>query len=280
MPTKPFPRVMLALAITLVLFVAMAAIVKYLVLPVLPPDWQVTLVWILAAAMGTVVTLAAVAGVAGYTFKDLLVAEDQPPTFTVSSSAISLSDGGITLTDGGFGLDSNLILSFQAKMCIHNSASPFSVRLQVASIAPPSLVRCLPEDLALKDVIVEVRHRKQPNWAAVDLGNPFIVEDGALHVEARAKIPFVVPRIEEAFGALAALKEMEVTLEAMLEGTGAKLAVPALTLDLSPVHARIESDVERKIPKYPVRSNQPVDTKQLLSALKRYWTGPDDSAVG
>lgn len=280
MPTKLFTRVMLVLALTVVLFVAIAAIVRYLVLPLLPPNWQSALVWMVTAAAGTVVTLAAITEVTGYSLKVLFAAEDRSPSFTVSSSAIGLSDGGIKLADGGFALDSNVILSFRAKMCVHNSASPVSVRLGVASIEPPSLSKCLPEDLALRDVNLEVRHRKQPNWAAVDLGNPFVAETGDLHIEARARIPLVVSKIEDAFGALAALKRMDVTLEAILEGAGQKLAIPTLSLDLSSVHARIESNIESKIPKYHARSNQRVDTKQLLSALKRYWTGPDDTDVG
>ncbi|MFW6116255.1 MAG: hypothetical protein ACOC6F_00875 [bacterium] len=276
MLTKVFVKVTVALGLIVGVSVAIAVIVRFLVFPSLPPDWRSGSTWIGTTAVGSLIVLAAIADATGYSFKDLFDAEDQPPSFSISSSAISLSDGGIKLTDGTFTLDPNLVLSIRTKMCVHNPASPVSIRLRVASVAPAALLGCLPAELALGDVNVRVRHRKQPNWAAVELGNPFVAEAGDLHIEVGARIPLVVSRIEEAFGALAMLRSMDVALEATMEGTGDKLGVPAMSLDLSPVHARIESDVERQIPKYPVRSNQPVDTKALLSAMKRYWTGPGE----
>lgn len=197
--------------------------------------------------------------------------------FTISSSGINLSDGGIRQVDGGFCLASELTLSFRAKVCVHNSSSPASVRLRIASIGPRALSRCLPEDVVLQDIDLKVKYKKRPNWAAVDLGNPFIAEAGDRHIETTAKIPLSVRKIQEAFGALAALKEMEVILEADLDKTGTRLSVSTGSLDLSLVHAKIVADAVAMIPRYPVRSTRPIDTVQLVLSLKRYWTGTDDT---
>jgi hypothetical protein len=201
------------------------------------------------------------------------------PGFTIQSSSIGLSRGGIVLADGEFSFSHELVLSFRAKLCVHNSGLPVSVRLRATSIGPDPLSGCLLKGISPEDINIKIRYRKQPNWASTDLGNPFVAEAGDRYVEIRAEIPFSVPKIEQVYRALASLKEMTITLEASLEGIGTKLTLKSEPLDLSPVHKSIEQEIVARIPKYPVRSNRPIDTQQLVLAMKRYWLGPEGTSA-
>ncbi len=193
--------------------------------------------------------------------------------FSVLSTDVGMSSGGIELKDGKFALSKQLVLSLHSKVCVHNFGNPTSLMFFISSIGPKSLSSCLSEDLLPKDINVEIKSRKQPNWAAVELGNPFVAETGDKNIEVRVIIPLSVREIEKSFGALASLENFTVALKIHAEGLGSKITLKPFTLNLLPIHNRIENDIASQIPKYPVRSNQPVDTQQLVYVMKRYWVG-------
>lgn len=193
--------------------------------------------------------------------------------FALLSSSISLDAGGVEHANGRFSLSTELVIDFYAKMCTHNPGLPVSARLSVASVEPVSLSECLLDESSLKDINVVIKYKEHPNWASIELGNPFSIVAGDRNIDVSAKIPFSVAKIERAYGALASLKEATIIFRVDLEATKQHLQIDSLRVDLTPVHKRIEADVSSMIPKYQVRSTQTIDTKQLVQVLKRYWLG-------
>lgn len=193
--------------------------------------------------------------------------------FALLSGSASLNAGGIEYANGRFSLSSELVIGFYAKMCTYNPGLPASARLSIASIEPVSLSGCLPDGSSLKDIDVVIKYKEHPNWASIELGNPFTIVSGDRNIDVSAKIPLNVAKVERAYGALASLKEATVIFRVDFEATKQHLLIDPLRLDLTPVHKRIEQDVTSKIPKYQVRSTQAIDTEQLVQALKRYWLG-------
>ena len=96
MSKKGFLRAIAVAAFAIVLFVVLAVLAKYLLLPLLPVHWQRDLVWVGSAALATIGILAGLAELTGYSLKDLFGSETQPPLLLQQES----TTGPIVLSRG------------------------------------------------------------------------------------------------------------------------------------------------------------------------------------
>ncbi len=196
--------------------------------------------------------------------------------FAVGSSSVSLSAGGIECVNGEFSMRSELTVGFHARICTHNPGLPASVKLVIHSMEPHSLSDCLPNGLSLQDIGIVVEYKKHPDWASIELGNPFSAISGDRNFDVSAKIPFGVDRVEHNYDSVASLKEAIITLRADFEPLDHHLLIGPIRFDMTPVHRSIEKCVISKIPKYQLGSTQAHDTEKLVQTLKRYWLGRDE----
>jgi hypothetical protein len=212
-------------------------------------------------------------GLLWFLIKRFIVPEKPNLKFVVKSKNVDLSNGGIESANGEFLINPELIVYFKAQLYAHNPGPPTSAKLAIASIGPDRLSKCLSKGILPDKIGIKVEYKKNPNWGSIKLENPFIVENGDKNIYITAKIPFCVVEIEKSYGALALLKDMTVTLRAEIEATQKKLSLEPIHCDLTPVHQQIEHRVVSMIPQYQVRSNQKINTEQLVQMLKQYWLG-------
>ena len=98
-PEKKVNKVIFALIFSVLLFVILAFLSKYFLLPMLPEPWQNNLIWLGTATVGTIAILSGLAQLTGYSLKDLF----SSPKPTLPPSQTKDSQGEVILNVGAYG---------------------------------------------------------------------------------------------------------------------------------------------------------------------------------
>jgi hypothetical protein len=120
---SPFFKILIRAMIIVIVFVAIAVFMKWLVIPRLPKEWQTNIVWMLATIITATGLLASFSQITGYSLKDWINQKEPYLSSQSGSVVINADDGGIVNFTGDILKDKSTKIVVEHAVIVNESES-------------------------------------------------------------------------------------------------------------------------------------------------------------